>query len=904
MENEIKRWEKLNLKGISLKWIIFGIVVLYFLPVGIKFLIKFLVDYIWFDSLGFLSRYLKVLFTKIKIFFIFGGSFFLIALINNLITRTNVTSKARKIYIGKIYTKEIIKFMVLILIAFAIIFGLIATNWWEDFLKFYNFEKFNITDPIFNRDISFYVFQLPIYNFLKIWTRWVLIFLLFWALIIYIISNSISISSKTLFIPKYIRVHLGFILFLLFLNYGVGFLLKKYELLWNQHSIVKGASYTDVYAHIFAYNVMFFFSILMAITFIYWIFSQSFKTIISGIILFFILLLSLNYIYPFFLQKFVVAPNEIEKEKKFIQYTIKYTRLAYDIEKVKERYFEVKNDLTPEILKSEKEVIKNIRLWDWRPLKMTFKQLQEIRPYYIFSDVDIDRYYINGELRQVMLAAREITHSNLPKEARNWINRYLKYTHGYGIVMIPVSAVNQEGLPEFYIKDIPPVFVPGLEITRPEVYYGETVRDYVIANTKTSEFDYPSGDGNVYTFYKGDGGIKLDSEWKKLLFSIYLGSIKILFTDFITPSSRVMIRRNIIERVKYVAPFLVIDNDPYIVLIKGKLYWIVDAYTFTDKFPYSEKFNDELNYIRNSIKIIIDVYTGKMKLYIINSDDPIANTYRNIFPELFSNLSELDEEFKKHFRYPSDIFMIQADIYRTYHMRAPEVFYNKEDLWNFPTEVYDENEVLMSSYYIINKIEENGKPEFLNIIPFTPSKKNNMIAWLAARCDGDKYGELVVFKFPKRHLIYGPMQIEARIDQHPEISRLISLWGQKGSRVIRGNLLVIPIKNSILYVEPLFLQAEKQELPEIKRIIVAYNDNIAIASSLEEALISALEGGTAKSVEISDEFDTIKFSIKELINKALNYYDEGMKSLKQGKWTEYGEMMKKLKEILEQIKNR
>lgn len=901
MENENIKLQKWRFKTSPIKWVVIGIILIYFLPTAINLLINFSVDYLWFDSVGFLPRYLRVILTKIEIFVIFGLSFFLISYLNHFITRSNITTKVRKIYIGEIYSREILLFMLLVLLAFTIVFAITAVNWWEDFLKFYNFEKFNLTDPIFGKDISFYVFQLPVYNFLKIWTRWVLIFILIWSITLYLISNSISLSLKSFFIPQNIRIHLGIILFLLFLNYGIGFLLKKYALLWNQHIIVKGASYTDVNAHRFAYNAMFLFSTLLAFSFIYWIISQSFKPTFSIAILYLIVLLSLNYIYPFFLQKFVVAPNEIEKEKRFIKYTIKYTRIAYNIDKVKVRHIDVKNNLSEDVFETEKEVIRNIRLWDWRPLKMTFKQLQEIRPYYIFSDVDIDRYYINGELRQVMLAAREITHSNLPKEARNWINRYLKYTHGYGIVMIPVSVVNQEGLPEFYIKDIPPVSIEGLRIDRPEIYYGETVKDYVIVNTKTSEFDYPSGEGNVYTFYRGDGGVKLDSEWKQLLFSIYLGSIKILFSDFITHSSRVMIRRNIIERVKKIAPFLLYDNDPYIVLIDGKLYWFIDAYTFTDKFPYSEKFNDEINYIRNSIKIIIDVYTGKVKFYIIDTNDPIAKTYRNIFPELFSDLSTLDEKFKEHFRYPSDIFMIQADIYRTYHMTEPDVFYNKEDLWNFPTQVYDENEIVMSSYYIINRIEESGEAEFLNILPFTPSKKNNMIAWLAARCDWDKYGELVVFKFPKRRLIYGPMQIEARIDQHPEISRLISLWGQKGSRVIRGDLLVIPIKDSILYVEPLFLQAEKQELPEIKRIIVAYNDNIAIAPTLEEALTSAIKGRTGG---ISESKEVIEFTVQELVDKALRYYNQGTTALKKGNWKAYGEKMEKLREVLESIKRK
>ncbi|MBN1898809.1 MAG: UPF0182 family protein [Spirochaetes bacterium] len=901
MENGFDKFKELRARTKPIRWMIILIIALSFLPALIKFFINFPVDYLWFRALGFQNRYLKVIVTKMEIFFLFGLIFYFLAFFNNLIVKINITSQVRKMILGEKYIKEISKYLHVALIIFMVIFGLAASSWWSEFLKFYNLENFNLSDPVFGKDISFYVFKLPIYHFLKMWSRMLFIFLLAWALILYTLSNTVSISAKTIFVPQHIRIHLGVIIFFLFINYGLGFLLKKFDLVLNQHSIVKGASYTDIYAYTFAYHILFFASLILALSFIYWIFSKDFKTNLAGIIIFLILLVSLNYIYPFFLEKFVVAPNEIEKEKRFIKHTIHYTRMAYDIHKVKERFYDVKYNLKPSIIRTEKEVLKNIRLWDWRPLKMTFKQLQEIRPYYIFSDVDIDRYKIAGEFRQVMLAAREITHSNLPKEARNWINRYLKYTHGYGMVMIPVSQVNQEGLPEFYIKDIPPQSIKDLKIQRPEIYYGETVRDYVIVNTKTSEFDYPSGDGNVYTFYKGNGGIKLNSVWKQFLFSVYLGSIKVLFSDFITHSSRVMIRRNIIERVKELAPFLLLDNDPYMVLVKGHLYWIIDAYTFTDQFPYSEKFNDEINYIRNSIKVIINAYTGKVKFYIVDPGDPIARTFKNIFPDLFSRSEELDKEFREHFRYPSDLFMIQADMYRTYHMIEPDVFYNKEDIWNVPSEIYDENEILMDSYYIINEIDEKKGPEFLNIIPFTPSKKNNMIAWMAARSDGEHYGKLVVFKFPKRNLIYGPMQIEARIDQNPEISRLISLWGQKGSRVIRGNLLVIPIKNSILYVEPLFLQAEKQELPEIKRIIVAYHNNIAMASSLEEALSMALEGS---GIESSGTDKDLEASLKELINKALIYYNNGTKALKDGDWTGYGNNMKKLKEKLQQIKNR
>ncbi len=883
----------------SFWYIVIGIILLYILPKMVKFSIDFSIDYLWFNSLGFLERFLKVITSRVIIFLIASILFFIIALLNHIIIQKYLSKKGHILYITKRVNREIFISFILLLLVFAIIFGSVASNFWEEFLKYSNFQKFNIIDPIFHKDASFYIFQLPVINFVKMWIRWALIFIFIWGLAFYLFTKVISITPQKIIIPKAVRVHLGIILFLITLTYTVGYFFKRYELLWNQHSIVKGASYTDVYAHILAYNILIVASLYIALYFLIWIHSQNYKGLYTSLIGFFIILLIFQYIYPFFLQKFVVAPNEIDKEKRFIQYTIKYTRLAYKIDKINEKKFNIENSLSEKEIEKERDIIDNIRLWDWRPLKMTFKQLQEIRPYYIFSDVDVDRYMINGKLTEVMLSAREITHSNLPKEARNWINRYLKYTHGYGIVMIPVSVINQEGLPEFYIKDIPPVSIQGLKITRPEIYYGETSSDYVIVNTKTSEFDYPSGDGNIYTTYKGDGGVQLSSNWRKFLFSAYLGSIKILFSDFIIDSSRAMIRRNIIERVKKIAPFLLYDNDPYIVLSKGKIYWIIDAYTFTDKFPYAEKFNDEINYIRNSIKVIINAYTGKVKLYIVDKNDAIAQTYRKIFPQLFSDFSKLDNDIKSHFRYPDDIFAIQSSMYSAYHMTQSDVFYNKEDLWNFPTEIYEQDEIIMDSYYVINKINNNEKSEFLNVIPFTPAKKNNMIAWLAASCDGTNYGKLTVLKFPKKNLTYGPMQIEAQIDQHSEISKLISLWGQKGSKVIRGNLLVIPIKNSLLYIEPLFLQAEKQELPEIKRVIVSYNNNISIASSLDEALTSVLEGNVSNRLpDIGIDEETIR----NMADQALIYYQESSKAIKNGDWTKYGNSMNKLKNILEQIK--
>ncbi len=877
-------------------------------PALIKIIGDFFVNLYWFDSLGLKTVFFKRIKVQINTFLIFFLISSILVFINNWITLLNLGQNKQKISEAvsglNVSIKSLKIILFFILGAVALLFSAIPVGWWNKILQFSNSVKFNITDPIFSKDIGFYVFKLNLLYHIKTWSFWFLLFLFAWAFMFYFINGDIVFSIKKIFIPKRIRSHIGVLLFLIFLNIAFAFLLKQYSLLFNQHIIVKGPSYTDIHAYLLSYKILFFALIITSVLFLYWIFNNKFNLPLIAVSVIFILMLALSGVYPFFLQQFVVSPNEIEKEKPFIKNTIKYTRLGYKLNNITEKEFDIKNNLSIKHLEKNKDIINNIRLWDWRPLKNTFKQLQEIRPYYIFSDVDVDRYKINNVLRQVMLSVREISHSNLPRAARNWINRYLKYTHGYGMVMIPVNKKSSEGMPEFFIKDIPPMSVGDLKITRPEIYYGETVRDYVIVNSRTAEFDYPSGDGNIYSYYKGTGGIKLDSYFKKLLFAYYLPNIKILFSDLITSNTKVMIRRNIMDAIKQIAPFLAIDNDPYTVLIKGKIYWIADAYTYTDMFPYSEKYLNGLNYIRNSVKIIIDAYSGKVDFYIVDEKDPIIKVYKNIYPKLFKDYKKMDKEFIAHFRYPSDIFMIQADMYKTYHMAKPDVFYNKEDYWDFPQEVYDQEELPMNNYYIVNKLKGETKSEFINVIPFTPSKKNNMMALLIGRCDAPNYGELIVYKFPKRYLVYGPMQIEARIDQNPDISKLISLWGQKGSKVIRGNLLVIPIGDSLIYVEPLFLQAEKQELPELKRIIVAYNNNIAIGETLDEALTAAVLGNTESNIE---EVSSAKQNSNnsEIIRQVKDAYDLFFKAdsyLKKGDIEKYGLYMKKLKQLFNRMK--
>jgi len=614
----------------------------------------------------------------------------------------------------------------------------------------------------------------------------------------------------------------------------------------------------------------------------------------------------LGGIYPEIMQRAVVLPNEGTKERPYILNNIEATRVAYGLDKIKEEEFPVKEEISLEDIEKNEDTIRNIRLWDWRPIKQTLKQIQAIRLYYDFNSVDVDRYYFNGNYQQVMVSPRELDKDKIPEQARTWVNEVLTYTHGYGVVVNPVNKISGEGLPELLIKDIPPVSSVNLTITRPEIYYGEITKGYVIVKTKAKEFDYPKGDENVYSTYAGNGGMPVSSLWRRILFSIKYSNMQILLTTNLTPESRIMINRNIKERVNKVAPFLGYDKDPYMVISKeGKLFWIQDAYTISSNYPYSTPVaGGYFNYIRNSVKVVIDAYNGTMDFYIIDQKDPVAEVYKNIFPQLFKNFDQMPEDLKEHIRYPKDLFQVQAELYSTYHMTDPDVFYNKEDYWNVPNEIYAENEIKMEPYYIVTRLPGHEREEFILMTPFTPSTKNNMIAWLAAKNDQPEYGNLIVYKFPKEKLIFGPMQIEARIDQNSEISQQLTLWGQKGSTVIRGNLLVIPIEESIIYVEPLYLRAEMGEIPELKRVIVSNGSDVVMGNNLEEALEKLFAGSfIEREIVVTGEEKTLK----DLIKEAAGYYESAQEFAREGNWSKYGEELQKLEQtlkLLEEVSER
>ena len=566
--------------------------------------------------------------------------------------------------------------------------------------------------------------------------------------------------------------------------------------------------------------------------------------------LYFVALIGLSWIYPAIIQQYIVKPNELAKETPYIENNIKFTRLGFGLNKALEQPFPLKDTLTYADIEKNQATIHNIRLWDRRPLIQTYKQLQEIRLYYDFKSVDVDRYHFKDKYTEVALAARELAPSQLPAPARTWVNRHLVYTHGYGVVMSPVNEVTGDGMPKFIIQDIPPQSINSIQVTRPETYYGEETDEFTIVHTKTHEFDYPKGNQNVYTSYQGKGGVQISSLFRRLVYAYDLSDLNILLSGYITHESRIMFHRIITDRDSTIAPFLAYDSDPYLVVGgDGHLYWIHDAYTTTSMFPYSEPVSRgqgryTFNYIRNSVKVVIDAYNGDVSYYVIDPSDPIVRTYAKIFPTLFKPIDKMPAFLRQHLRYPMDLFIVQAQMYATYHMTDPQVFYNREDLWNIPQAVFSGAAQSILPYYIIMRLPGATSEEFILMLPLTPSKKDNMVAWMCARCDGRDYGQLLIYTLSKDKLIYGPMQIEARINQQPNISSELTLWGQQGSSVIRGNLLVIPIEHSFIYVEPVYLQATQSQMPQLKRVIAVEDGRLMMEKNLDAALraVFAVEG--------------------------------------------------------------
>jgi uncharacterized membrane protein (UPF0182 family) len=796
-------------------------------------------------------------------------------------------------------------------------FALPARTMWLTALMSTYGQPFGQTDPILGRDVGFYVFRLPWLRFLQGWFLWLGLLALGGAALVYLASYSaerltakmkvVGVRPPLLRLPPAAERHLLVLGALALGLFAWGYQLGIPRLLYSTSGAAYGAGYTDVHARLPAMQLLTWISVLGAVILLIALFMRVRWLPYAALGAWLVVAMLGGSVYPSLLQRVTVEPNELAREREFIENSIHFTRAAFGLDKIAEADFAVAEETAPLNLAANESTIQNVRLWDYRPLMRTYGQLQEIRLYYTFNDVDVDRYWVGDQYRQVTLAAREIAQDELPETAQTWVNRHLVYTHGSGVVLSPVNEVLQEGLPLLWVRDIPPQSsYPELGITRPEIYYGEVGTGYVIVDTEEQELDYPAGDRNVYASYSGTGGVVLDSPFKRMAYALRLGDSQILLSSALTPESRLLWRRAISERVQAVAPFLSYDSDPYPVIVDGRLVWLLDAYTTTDHYPYSEPIRPQsgaLNYLRNSVKVSMDAYNGTLTFYLIDPGDPLAATYAAIFPDLFRPVEEMDPALVAHWRYPEGMFRIQSDKYRTYHMTDAQVFYNQEDLWNWSEEVVTGEQTPVEPYYIIMRLPGEESAEFVLMLPFTPSTKQNMIAWLYARNDGEHYGQLGVYKFPKQRLIYGPMQVESRIDQDPLISQQLSLWNQRGSQVIRGNLLVIPVDQSILYVEPIYLQAESSQLPELRRVIVAYGNRIAMEETLSASLARVM--GVAPVAEELPQpeasLPAAEGDVASLIQQADTHYQAGQECLRSGDWACYGAEMDALGQVLDAL---
>ncbi len=898
-------------------WILVIFAVLYML---ISFVSSFFIDYEWFRINEGLSIFWILFFTKFNVHSFFAVIFVALFFLNFLLIR--ILGGKGRIFTHNILSKLHIpllgspkRALFIILTAGVIVVGFMmggaASAFWKEYLLFQNavpFEGFP-ADPIFNLDIGFYVFSLPFYQFLYGWLMSAFIIIALFSIAFHILNGGILFSDSKVEFSLFSRAHISTLLAIIVIIYGVGYRLSAYELLFSKIGKFYGAGYTAVHANLLAYNAAMVISFIAAGLFLFNIFKRSFRLPIFVLIALIPAYFILGTIFPSLQQRFVVEPNELDKEKPYILNNIKYTRTAYGIDHVKEIPFANDKTLSARDIAKNRTTIENVRLWDWRPLKQTYRQLQELKPYYFFNDVDVDRYMIGGKKLAVNLSARELSIDQLGRNSQTWQNKHLIYTHGFGMVMSRVDKVTTEGLPEMLIYDIPPKSLIDMKVDRPEVYYGEHKNEYVITNTniKPGEFDYPAGNENKYTRYQGTGGSELDSFFKRMMFASAFKDINILISGSIHEKSRLLFRRNIVEMVTTFTPFLEFDSDPYLVLSKGKMYWIIDAYTTTDQFPYSTPISmggKRINYIRNSIKVVIDAYNGSMSYYITDSEDPVIKTYGKIFPGVFKDMATIPEDLKSHIRYPETIFNVQSQMLLRYHMQDPNVFYNNEDLWEVPNQIYESTEVPVHSYYFVTKLPDEESADFILILPFTPYKKNNMIAFLVAKCDTADYGTLKLYTLPKDKLNYGPLQIEARIDQDAEISQELTLWSQKGSGVIRGNMLAIPIEESILYIEPLYLKSESSEMPELKRVIVSFADKIVMANDLASALERLFYGGGTSIDESSYAMEEpLGDRIRTLAGKAYNHYNRAEQSVRAGNWEEYGRELENLRQVLEVMRN-
>jgi uncharacterized protein len=881
--------------------------------------IEFLVDYLWFDSVGFLQVFTRLFWVRTSLgfaagalaFVVIGTNFWLgvralgdaaMAALPNLLANSPL---------GQFLSRRNLTALALAAAAVvAVLIGLTTSSAWDTYLLYANAAPFGTVDPLYGKDIAFYVFTIPAIEKIQIFLWAVGLLSLagvgfLWAVRSQLSrptpSDVIAVSDET----SALRWHVAILGALLLLLLAGGFILDRYTALYEEGGLFTGPGYADIFGFLPALGLKALAAAAAAVALLVALPRRSYRVLIGAGIALIVVWIGSN-VYGTMLHRLVVSPNELEKERPYLKEHIVATNRAFGLDKTTERSLTEDTSLSAKDIARNQLTISNIRLWDHEPLLETFAQIQEIRTYYEFLGVDNDRYVIDGELRQLMLSPREINPAALP--SKTWVNERLTFTHGYGVTAGPVNQVSEQGLPVLYLQDLPPkASHKELEIKEPQIYFGEGDDEYAFVKTKQQEFDYPEGDRNVFSTYQGTGGMPLRSLADRLILSAYLKDMKLLLSDDFTPDTRVLLFRNIRERVEKIAPFLRLDEDPYLVINDGRLVWILDAYTTSDRYPYAQQVSGVGNYIRNAAKIIVDAKDGSVRFYISDPTDPIARAYSAAFPGMFHPLAEMPAGLRAHLRHPEDLFSIQAGMYATYHMLDVNTFYNKEDQWSIPVV----GQKRMVPYYTVMKLPGEQREEFILMIPFTPRLKDNLAAWMVARMDGEHYGQLLVYTFPKQKLVYGPKQMVARINQDAEVSQQITLWDQAGSNVIRGTLLVIPIENSLIYIQPLYLKATDGRIPELKRVVVGYENDIAMGTDLEDALgkvfgtarIQARNAAAERASPGSAPAPAAnpRASVSASTRQAMLHYNAMQDAAKQGDWTRFGKELDALGKSLRDL---
>jgi uncharacterized protein len=924
--------------GVFRRLIIVVVILVLFFGLG-SAVSRVLTNFWWYKELGhtevfwtpIAARVCVGLFFAVAFFALFYGSLFLARKISpRLLPVTedgegNVFEWATKRH----WTGRIILFISLVV---AIIVGISYGGRWEEILLFLNRVDFGYADPQFGKDASFFVFTLPVWSTLVNFVGVSMLFTFIATAFVYVADRAMVLNEKNkVRLAPHVKAHLSAIIAIAFVAKAADYMLQTWELDFSTRGVTFGASYTDVHASLPVLHFLAIVSLVAAAIFLINIRYKGWRLPAIAIAIMFLTWALAGKAYPAIIQAARVSPNEINYESPYIAKNIEATRWAFGLEDISKVNFEATTDLTAAAVKANAGTTGNVRLWEPRPALDTYSQIQEIRLYYSFVDVDVDRYDINGQYRQVLLSGRELDQTQLQAQSQTWVNKHLTYTHGYGFVMSPVNVASGDGLPILFVSNIPPTTNTDLRIARPEIYYGELGNNFVVVKTTNKEFDYPQGDENVFTTYQGRGGVPIGSKSRQLAFAFRFGDPKLLFS-VLTADSRIMYNRTIKERVEALAPFLTFDSDPYLVLRDdGSLSWLWDAYTSTDRFPYSEP-HDSVNYIRNSVKVVIDAYNGDVTLYQIDKNDAVANTWGKVYKGLFTPGDQMPADLKRHWRYPEDLFSAQAAVLATYHMTDPQIFYNKEDVWEIPTEIYGNEEIPVVPYYEVLTLPGQTAPEFSLVRPFVPLSKKNMASLMVARQDGEHYGELMVVDFPKNKLVYGPSQMEARISNDPVISSQLTLWSQAGSQVIRGNLLVVPIEQSIVYFEPVYLQAEQSPIPELTRVIAAYGDQVVMEPTLADALgklfgadfgeettsttgqQTTTTGGTTtttappttttvppSTTTTTGTGTTLPTDVASLIQLANQHYEAAIAAQRAGDWATYGAEIQALGQVLEAL---